>query len=207
MKKKILGLSLVVSVVLILTGIVYANKNLDFFKLGEDVKKINETTTLDIVAKVNGVEIPKSKFDTYKAGLMKANGTFTDEEILDKIIEQEVIIQEIERLGYSVTEEEVNKFNDERFALMDDDPQAYQIIKDYVDGLGITMDEYKEKSKEISRLALLANKYKEEKLKEYENENSQVVTYSNAEEVEKFEDYFNENIEQLKEKANIEIVK
>jgi len=155
---------------------------------------------------VNGVEISKDKFDSYKAGLANASGEFTDEEIIDKLVEQEIIMQEIKRLGYTVTDAEVIKFNNERFALLDEDPTAYQIIKDYVDGLGITMEEYKKMSLEISKTALLANKYKDDIQKEFIEENPQIMSRSAAVKQQKFEDYFADKIDDLCEKADVEIL-
>ena len=207
MKRKVFGIVVSLCMISILVaGGVYAGKNMTFFRWGKQTAGINETASATIVANVNGVGIPKTKFDSYKAGLANASGTFTDKEILDKLIEQEVIMQEIQRLGYSVTEAEVTKFNDERFELLDDDPVAYQIVKDYVDGLGITMEEYKEMSKEVSKTALLANKYKADMMSEFENSNSQIKTYSLRQKEEKFEEYFEKKIEELSKKAKIEIV-
>lgn len=158
-----------------------------------------------VVAEVNGHEITKSEFETYKAGLAQAMGTFTDEEIIDKLVRQEVLMQEIEKRGYTVSDDEVTAFNDERFALLDEDPTAYQIIKDYVDGLGITMDEYKEQSKEISRIALLSNKFREDLLAEYEEDNPQILTRSKQEQNQSFEEYLDGYIDDLYSSSDITI--
>lgn len=206
MNKKILGIVVLICVVSAFVVGVYASKNVNFFQWGEEIARINEKTSTDVVAKVNGVDIPRSKFDSYKAGLANANGSFSDEEILNKLIEQEVIMQEIVRLGYTVTESEVTKFNDERFALLEEDSNAYQIVKDYVDGLGITMEEYKEMSKEVSRTALLANKYKADVMSEYVNNTAGATTFSAQQRAERFEEYFNNKIETLSNAATIEII-
>lgn len=206
MNKKILGIVVSICVISVLVGGVYASKNMNFFQWGENSASINEIASTDVVAKVNSVGISKTKFDLYKAGLSNASGTFSDKEILNKLIEQEVIMQEIVRLGYTVTEAEVTKFNNERFALLDEDPNAYQIIKDYVDGLGITMEEYKEMSKEVSRTALLANKYKADVMREFVNNTAGAATFSAQQKAERFEEYFNNKIETLSEAATIEII-
>lgn len=186
-------------------GGVYASKNMSFFQWGEKNAEINQVQSEDVVAKVNGVQISKDKFDSYKAGLANASGEFTDKEIIDKLVEQEIIMQEIKRLGYTVTDAEVVKFNNERFALLDEDPAAYQIIKDYVDGLGVTMEEYKEMSLEISKTALLANKYKADIQKEFIEKNPQLKSKTSAQKQQKFEQYFADKIETLYEKADVEI--
>lgn len=112
--------------------------------------------------------------------------------------------QEIARCSVTVTEEEVKAFNDERFALMEEDPTSYQIVKDYVDGLGITMEEYKEMSLEISRDSLLTAKYREQLMKEYAERD--VQTLSEEEQKFTFEDYYNATLDALEESAQIKIV-
>lgn len=203
-KLRMIGLICVISVVVV--AVVYSSKNINFFRWGEE-NAINAAVPTDVVARVNGVDILRSKFISYKVGLTNASGNFSDEEILNKLIKQEIIMQEIERLGYTVTEEEVTKFNDERFALLKEYPEAYQMVKDYADGMGITMEEYKEMSREISRIALLSNKYKEDIMNEYEKNNTMENTDSAQQKAQKAEKYFNDKIEMLMNTATIEIIK
>lgn len=208
MKNKKFGIVLSVCLIVALAiGGVYASKNMNFFEWGKQAATIKNTSQKDSIATVNGVKIPKSKFDNYKAGLANTNGQFTDEDIIDKLVEQEVIMQEIKKLGYTVTDEEVIAFNNERFDLLEKDPQAYQITKDYVDGLGITMEEYKEMSKEVSKTALLANKYKADIQKEFIDNNTQVKALSAEKKNQKFEEYFENKISDLCDKANIVLSK
>ncbi len=203
-KKKIRMIVSIGVISAVVVGALYACKNMNFFRRAEEIDNINAAVPTDVVAKVNGVDILKSKFDSYKVGLANASGNFSDEEILNKLIKQEIIMQEIDRLGYTVTEEEVTKFNDERFAFLNQDPNAFRIIKDYVDSMGITMEEYKEMSREISRIALLSNKYREDIINEYEKNNT---TDSAQQKAEKAEMYFREKIEKLINAATIEIIK
>lgn len=210
-KNKILAVIISVCVVCGLAAVgVYANMtpNKNFIQWGEKQEKIKEETALSTkaIAKVNGIEIPKEKFDSYKTGLTYASKAYSDDEIIDKIVNQEVIMQEIKRLGYTVTDEEVTKFNDERFALLEEDPKSYQVVKDYVDGLGISLEEYKEMSKEISKVALLSNKYKADILREFET-NSQVRSLSQEMKAKRFDEYFDKKIKTLTEDADIEILK
>lgn len=149
----------------------------------------------DIAAVVNGQPISKERFETYKSGLSDAQGNFTDAQVLDQLIRREVVQQEIARLGITITDEEVRQFNEERFALLDDDPAAYQLMQDYVDGLGITMEEYKEQSLAISRESLLYDRYRERMQAEYQKAGTK----------ESFEDYLNERIDALVQEAQIEI--
>lgn len=208
MKRKI---TLIISIVCILaigiSATVYATRDMSMFQWGQDSAEIEAADNMqkNVVAEVNGQKITSSQFDKYKAGLSNANGTFTDAEIMDKLVRQEVLKQEIQRLGYTATEAEVTAFNDERFALLDDDPNARQIIQDYVDGLGITMAEYKEQSKEISRIALLANKFRADLMAEYEKNNPQILTYSVPTQQQGFEEYLEQYIDDLYKTADIVI--
>lgn len=206
-KKKVKMIVLICVISVMVAAVVYASKNMDFFHWGEENADIKAAVLGGAVARVNGVDIPESKFHSYKLGLANASGKFSDEEILQKLIRQEVIMQEIDRLGYTVTEEEVTKFNDERFAFLKEDPNAYQMIKNYVDGLGITMEEYKERSREISKIALLTNKYREDIMKEYEKNNTAESADSAQQKAQKVEMYFKEKIEMLMNAATIEIIK
>ena len=143
---------------------------------GEQVKENQSIPDTDAVASVNGVPISKERYENYKVGLQNAQGKFTDEQVLDKMIRREV-------------------FNEERFAMIDDDPVTYQIFKDYADGLGITLEEYKEMSMEVSRDSLLTTKYQEHLMAQYEKEKSELT----------FDVYYEQTLDALAEKAAIEI--
>lgn len=206
MKKKIWISIIVVLILLAVTaGIVFANSNVNLKEWGKLLSgnSQKEEITTESIANVNDKPISKDKFENYKISLSYASGDFSDEEILDKLITQEVIMQEIERRGITVTEQEINTFNDERFALMEQDPSLYEITKDFVDGKGITMEEYKEESKEISRQALLANKLRDEMVVEYQDKSSDDKSAPSQQD---FQEYFNNYISDLKEEATIEIV-
>lgn len=162
---------------------------------GEQVKENQSIPDSDAVALVDGVPITKERFENYKAGLQNAQGEFTDEQALEKMIRREVLYQEIERLGITVTDEEVRAFNEERFALIDDDPVTYQIFKDYADGLGITLEEYKEMSLEVSRDSLLTTRYREHLTEQHKQLKSELP----------FESYYEQTLDTLVENATIEI--
>lgn len=207
MKKRIMMLISIICVLAIgIAGSVYAIQKLNMFQWGQNQKEIVSSQAVEkSVAVVNGQPISEASFENYKAGLANANGTFSDKDVLNKLIRQELIKQEIQRLGYKVTDEDVAAFNDERFALLNEDPAAYKIVKDYVDGLGITMDEYKEQSKEISKTALLANKFKADLQTKYQQDNPESSVHAKAEQEQNFEVYLEQYIDGLYENAKIEI--
>jgi hypothetical protein len=207
MKKRIfITVTLVCTICLIVITCGYASKNMDFFKWGQQVSSIKNSPSNEVAVIVNNVSISKDKFNSYKAGLVTANDKITDKEVMDKLIKQEVIRQEVERLGYTVTEKEVDAFNDERFSLLEEYPEAYKITKEYVDGLGITMEQYKEMSKKISKDVLLSNKYKADMQKKFENENKENRSLNDYEKTVNFENYFNNVINELCKNAEIEII-
>ncbi len=198
MKKKILlaGILCVIFLSALAAG-VYAYRNMSFSEWGERVKQNRSIPDSEIVATVDQNEITRERFENYKAGLALTQTDYTDSEALDRMIRGEVLYQEIERLGITVTDAEVQAFNEERFAMMEADPTAYQITKDYVDGLGITMEEYKQMSLEISKNSLLTTAYRERLLSEY------TVRPGDAK---SFEEYYDQRLEQLVKEAKIEML-
>ncbi len=203
MKKKIIViLGVLVVVAALAVGGVYAEKQLKYVDLGNQISENQSIPEGEAAAWVNGTAISKQRFENYKASLAYTQAEYTDEQVLDKMIRQEVLQQEIARLGITVTEEEVKAFNEERFALLDEDETAKQIMEDFVKGLGITMEEYKEQSLEISRESLLTMKYREQLAAEFER---QAEPASEQEQSEAFEEYYDRKLDALVEAAEIKI--
>ncbi len=203
MKKKIIViLGVLVVVAALAVGGVYAEKQLKYVDLGNQISENQSIPEDEIAAWVNGTAISKQRFENYKASLAYTQAEYTDEQVLDKMIRQEVLQQEIVRRGITVTEEEVKAFNEERFALLDEDETAKQIMEDFVKGLGVTMEEYKEQSLEISRESLLTMKYREQLAAEFER---QAEPASEQEQSEVFEEYYDRKLDALVEAAEIKI--
>ena len=148
---------------------------------------------------INGESVTQKEFDTYSTLMKAADPELTDEEIKNKYIRQQVIIQEAEREGISASEEEINALNESRFSWLEKDEQAYRIIKEYVDGAGMTMDEYIEQSKIISEQAIITTKLKER----IESEFTERASADGTETGETAEDYYNDYIDKLAEEAVI----
>ncbi len=186
MKKKT---AIIIGIVLLLTaGLVYVWYSSDFLNLAGQ-QNINE----EFIATVNGEGIKKSDFEIYKKNMAKTSASYTDGELLEKLIRQKVFKQELVRLGYEVSDEEVEAFNNQNFTLIEQDPKSYQIIKDHVDESGMTMEEYKEKSKEFARLILLGMQYREDLMEEFDVAGGK-----------SFEDYYQQTIDEMVEKAKVE---
>lgn len=204
-KNKIAIISSICVIVLSIAS-AYAVKQIDLFGWGKAQKEIlTSDASKQIVATVNDGKISLAKFKSYKEGLNNVSSQFTDEDILNKLIRQEVILQDAASRGITVSDKEVKAFNEERFAILDEDPEAYNIVKEYADGLGISMEEYKELSEEISKQALIANKYKEELRNEFFVNNTSGIYADATEEENSFEEYMDGYINTLIESADITI--
>lgn len=203
MKKKVwIILGVLVIVAALAVGGVYAEKQLKYVDLGSQISENQSIPEGEAAAWVNGTAISKQRFENYKAALAYTQAEYTDEQVLQKLIRQEVLQQEIARLGITVTDEDVKAFNEERFALLDEDETAKQIMTDFVKGLGVTMEEYKEQSLEISKESLLTTKYQEFLTAEFEK---QAQPASEQEKSEAFEEYFDRTLDALVEAAEIKI--
>ncbi len=145
------------------------------------------------LAIVNGVPIKKERFDSYKEGLSEAAGTFTDKEILDRFIDRELMLQDAAQYGISVTDEEVNAWNEQNFSLMEEDPAGKEVILAYLAQKGYTLDEYKKMSLEISRISLIGQKYRD-----YLRQ-----IYNETPENKLFDDYYAAHMKKLREDADI----
>ncbi len=119
---------------------------------------------------------------------------------MDALIRQVAAVQGIEKLGYSVSDAEVNAFNDERFAAIEDNPEMYKVLKAYVDGRGISLEEYKAMSKEISYKSMLLSKYRKDAKKEFLDNSSSTTTPTD------FKSYFDEKLNRFYEDAEVEII-
>lgn len=130
-------------------------------RMAGEERKAMEQLADSVAFTINGERVMQKEFNTYRTLMKEANPNLTDGEIKNKYIRQQVIFQEAEREGFYASDEEINALNESRFSWLDKDEQAYQIIKDYVDGLGITMNEYIEQSKTISKQAIISTKLKD----------------------------------------------
>lgn len=97
----------------------------------------------DTVAKVKGIEITQSDVDVLKerAKVMikmePEQKEMTDEEIVDELIKQNVIMLECEKLGCSVTNEDIEKYIEEQLDIIKDDADTMQYFDDYAKLVGM----------------------------------------------------------------------
>ncbi len=147
---------------------------------------------------INGEAVPREDFDTYLTLMKQADPELEDSEIKDRYIRLCVTVQEAERRGLSASEDEIDELNAGRFALLEEDGEAYRIIKDYADSRGLTMDEYIEMSRTVSEQALITDKLKEAVEEEF-------LSSREAEDAEMTaEEYYDRYIDGLVSQADIE---
>ncbi len=198
-KKSRFIIGFLVLVVFVLVAATFAKGDINFFEWGKSQTEIDKAEN-SIIATVNGVPIYQSSLDTYKVGLKFTGQRLTDQEVLDALIRQVAAVQGIEKLGYSVSDAAVNAFNDERFAAIEDNPEMYKVLKDYLDGRGISLEEYKAMSKETSYKSLLFIQYNKELKREFLDNSSLATTPTD------FKHYFDEKLNRFYEAAEVEII-
>lgn len=166
MNKRILVCIIGACVVAVLgiSGVAFSKNKVDTRAWGQANKEaINDTT---VALTINGQDYLLSGYNSYRMGLQQAQGDFTEQEILEKYIRKEVIQQEVERRGLTVSEEELNSYTEKQWQAYENVPEIKKLIDEYIEGAGITLAQHKESSKELYRRALLAEKLKDEILSE-----------------------------------------
>lgn len=124
-------------------------------QLGLESKKINSSSTAKDLAKVGSVKINAKDVENYKinmklqqayieiSGASEVVPQMTDKEVLDKLIENAALYLEAEKLGLVVPEKTVNDYiASMKKAFIVDKSKELNLLRDYVDGLGITLNEY-----------------------------------------------------------------
>ena len=114
--------------------------------------------TGNIVFTVNGEPVLQEKWDTYSSLRKESNPYITDDEIMDSYVRQMVTVQEAQKRGITASDAEIDALIESSFAVLEQDAAALAAVQDYVDKYGMTMDEYKEQSRETYEQAVLGDK-------------------------------------------------
>lgn len=112
-----------------------------------------------VIATVNGQALTTTRFESYKASLPAYDASISDEAILERMIRQELVRQEAERLKLPVSEEEVEPILQENLAALQNDPVRLKALQEALSQKNITMDEYKEQTRQMVRDMLLIDAY------------------------------------------------
>jgi len=158
MKKiKIYLIMIVVLVTLmgVITSASNSNKSKESKNLGEshkvlmeEKKSISKDDDSKMIAKVNKVKIYSFELEAAIQSNDLSERELSDDEVLDKLIKYEVLRQKTEELGIVVTEEEIKSEIEDIREAMINDPVIIEIMDPYLEGLGMTIEEYVEYSKE-----------------------------------------------------------
>jgi len=204
MKKKIIlsvvivaALSLAVSIGVLAEKIIDA----DILKIFNAAKEVNEGEKT-VIAIVNGKEIYQETIDFLAFGeeLSQKNTTSLitssdnkdaskeKDEILQKQIRNAVVLSEAERLGLTASYSDAEKYTKENYELVKQiGGDTYKIIKDYMQEMGLTEEEYLKKSTETNRKMLTRANLYDNFVKEKTGTNEELLTA--------YEEYVNKLIE------------
>ncbi len=137
------------------------NGDFDAKEFGKHIKETNKEEDHDrssVLGYVNDIEISKEKFEIFKEGNLIVNKDVSEEELLKRYIQYLLIIDKAEEAGLTASKEEVEEYTDKVFHALEKDDKNMKTIKEYIDGMGITMDEYREIVKEDSYKTILTMK-------------------------------------------------
>lgn len=158
----------------------------------------------EIAVSINGYNVNKEDFEEYKF-IMNQNENYSDKELLDKIIREKAVYIEAMNQGFEVSDSEISTAIEEVKKLLreNENKDQYNYLKNYIDGLGITEDQYwSEKVTPIYRETFTANKLIDNLRLKYSKVN-QITDSAGSDS--KFNDYLENYRNDLVSKANIEI--
>ena len=188
MRKKTIVVCLIIclSMLLVITGVASAVSKDDrfhlaglFFNSAND-NKLRDTT---IVASYNGQDITTNTVDYQrKMNIFRSEEAAkeydTDIQIVNRIIESMLILEEAERLGFAATDAEIEEMvaNTTGVYAM---PEGKKIIDAYCKGAGITVEEYFELQREQAPRVIARQKLMDAVGKQYCDENGLTFTKVN----------------------------
>ncbi len=109
----------------------------------------------EVVAKVNGEEIKSDEIKSVQQMLSQQGQEISEENALDQLINQKVIFQEVEKQGYSVSNEEAEAVIEEQISAQGGSLEEY---KQELENQGVSYDEQLENiKKELAAQNYLAD--------------------------------------------------
>lgn len=193
----------VILLVTLLFATVYVNGESEMNLLGQDHSSIMSNADSTIIAIVDGEEITKKVFESYKLSLNQGNTKYSDDEVLDKIIEKKLLYKNAIADGIAVDDNDVDKYLQEVKNGLAQNSELGQRIKEYIEGLNITEDVYWEQVRSVYKSNGIISDYMEKLQAEYAEANN----LTDKKEIsDKFREYFKQFVEDLKNNSQIEIV-
>lgn len=143
---KKLIISVLCFILISLLGTLYAFAgNTVYYDIGKKVQEHkNDPDRAKIVAKIDGKEISKQYFDNIKTSFEnnRPGEKITDDQVLNEIATKEALLAEANKLGLTVSREETIKNMADIRKQFEDSPDARQQLENYIDGTGMTEDQY-----------------------------------------------------------------
>ncbi|NPV29525.1 MAG: hypothetical protein HPY58_07700 [Firmicutes bacterium] len=146
---KIVGLGLLA---FILVGVAFGSSKLFSFPRPEFLvgQKLRENESIPdkdkIVMVVNGMPVTKKDFENQRALLSFERESVSDDEVREKIIEKTVLYEEAKKRGLTVSLEEAKQFSQRmKKEAFGSDVENPELIKNYIEGQGLTIDEFFDK--------------------------------------------------------------
>ena len=156
----------------------------------------------EVVAKVNGVGIIKKDFDMAKKNVALNKSGMSDKEVLFKLVEEELVLQEAKKRGYNLSDAEAQKITDAKKAALQKSVN-YDKFKTFLKEVGVTENEYWKDALIKNKNTSNRNNYKADLKINFAKKN-QIKDMNSLET--KFNDYFQEVIAELMSVADLEIL-
>ena len=196
------AISVVVIIVTLFIGASFAlqGENLSML-FGKQQADILTGSGDDIVAVINGENITKKGFETYKLFVNNGESKLTDRQTLDSILEQKVLFDEATQKGLSATDEEVAKLIESTQDIMRENEERFSAFKDYLNGLNMSEDQYWDSVKPAYNKFITCGKLKSA-LKEKFAEDNNILDKTELDT--KFRNYYSQYVKELEREATIE---
>ena len=180
----------------------YMSERISFLNLGQEIKKESGISDSAVAFTIDGQAYQLKRYNTYKASMKYGDSPFTDQEIFDRYVKQKLLLQEAERMGISVQNDEIKALTQQKMESINGDPALKKQLDEYLKGADISLEEYIELSDEASKQQILYDKLMEKKKLELPAKTSA----SAPNEGEEFQKSIDSLADQLKKEADIKIV-
>lgn len=146
----------------------------------------------EIIAKIGKREVKENELEVVKLSYGLSDIKLSNDEALNKLIRNEVLFQTAIKSGHSVSDIELQNHYNDVISGLENSPETKEFFDEFLNELGMNMDEYFEYSKEITIRELIISKLKMTVMMKYKEKNNQT-----------YEEYWNEYVEDLISKTSI----
>jgi len=199
--KRVLMICLISIIAILACGIGYAVQSDSIAKMfGKQQAEVLSNAGDGIVATVDGEKITKKGFDTYKLFLNNSGKEVSDQQVLDKIVDRQLIYKQAIKENVVVSDQEVANAIKMAQDTIRSDSKQYEAFKEYISGLNMSEDEYWKSVEPVYKKALTCGKYKNT-LKENFKKDNKIEDQSELNS--KFEEFYSKTVKELKGKVEV----